>query len=606
MVKYNDIYLMAKPRTQLNSTIKSYAFNPQPYHTQLKSIINSIESTNEWKENTFHKILKKHPRDGVGLFSRDQILTGYKYLIQEGEAVFQQRVQDKIKMKPVRSISGVTTVTVLTKPFPCPGKCIFCPNDVRMPKSYLADEPGAQRAERNNFDPYLQTYNRLKALQNIGHNTEKIELIVLGGTWSFYPEEYQIWFIKRCFEALNDFPNIDQRENIQTQNIYEEASKKPFTINGQRATYNQAISHVATHQGKGFFTKSELASWDELFSEHKKNETAHSKCVGLVIETRPDYIDAKEVLKIRKLGATKVQIGIQSLNDTVMSLNKRGHGRKETEKAIELLRQAGFKIHAHWMPNLLGSTVESDIADYKELWSETIRPDELKIYPCSIIANTELNEEFKKGNYKPYSYEELLEVLSSVMPLTPRYCRLTRVIRDIPSTDIVEGNKLTHFRQIAENKITADGERCQCIRCREVKSKEVSFDDLELEVIEYQSSMGKQYFLSYKTKTGDNIAGFLRLSIPDKNHSESNFIEELRNKAMIREIHVYGQVVGIGEHDEGKSQHLGLGTKLIEKAKEIALENSFKELSVISAIGTREYYKKKGFHEDGLYMAVEI
>lgn len=586
----------------LKSGVKTFNFDPQPYKEEFIGIIKSIEQSKEWKENSFHRILKKYPKDGNKLFSRDNVISGYKMLIEEGYCLFKQEIQDKIKMKPTRTISGVTTVTVLTKPFPCPGKCIFCPNDVKMPKSYLSDEPGAQRAERNNFDPYLQTYNRLKALESIGHNTEKIELIILGGTWSFYPEEYQIWFVKRCFEAMNDFPDIDKRAEIKTQNIYEEAAKDVLTINGKRATYNQIISHVALHQGKGFFTQTESSTWEELEAEHRKNETTHSKCVGLVIETRPDYINEKEVIKIRRLGATKVQIGIQSLDDRVMELNKRGHGRAETENAIKLLRQAGFKIHAHWMPNLFGATVEGDIKDYERLWEESIRPDELKIYPCSIIANTELNEEFNKGNYRPYHYDELLQVLSESMAKTPRYCRLTRVIRDIPSTDIVDGNKLTHFRQIAENKITQDGKRCQCIRCREVKSREVSFDELVLEILEYTSSIGRQYFLSYRTKNDDRIAGFLRLSIPDKDFAENNFIEELKNKAMIREIHVYGQVVGIGDKREGKSQHLGLGTKLIEKAKEIAQENEYDELSVISAIGTREYYRKKGFADDGMYM----
>lgn len=586
---------------------RDFSFEPEQYRQELFGILNDVVASKEWDDIRFHKIVKKHPKDKSKIFSRDQIWRGYRYFVEKGEYPASRDLQDRIKMKPIRSMSGVTTVTVLTKPFPCPGKCIFCPNDVRMPKSYLADEPGAQRAERNNFDPYLQTYNRLKALDNIGHNTEKIELIVLGGTWSFYPEEYQIWFIKRCFEALNDFPGIDRRDEIHTQNVYEEADKIPaYTEEGKLKTYNSIISHVAVHKGKGFFSQSEFASWEELFEQHKTNETAHSKCVGLVIETRPDYIDENEVIKIRKLGATKVQIGIQSLDDRVMELNKRGHGRKETENAIKLLRTAGFKIHAHWMPNLLGATPESDIADYNNLWDETIRPDELKIYPCSIIKNTELYKEFQSGNYHPYNYDELLEVLKTTMPLTPRYCRLTRVVRDIPSTDIVEGNKLTHFRQIAENKITEEGKRCQCIRCREVKNMQITMDDLELETLEYNSSIGKQIFLSYKTKKDDKLAGFLRLSLPDKNISQNNFIEELRNKAMIREIHVYGQVVGVGKRSEGKSQHLGLGSKLIEKAKEFAKANNFSDISVISAIGTREYYRKKGFTDEGLYMMSSV
>jgi len=584
---------------------KNYTFDPEPYKEEILQIIRQTESIQDWNKNSLYKILKKYPKDKKGIYSRDQLLAGYKLLVAEGILTYDSVIHDRIKMKPMRTISGVATVTVLTKPFPCPGKCIFCPNDVKMPKSYLSDEPGAQRAERNNFDPYLQTFNRLKALQNIGHNVEKIELIVLGGTWSFYPEEYQIWFIKRCFEAMNDFGVRDQSGTITTQNIFEEADRIPVRAdNGKRRTYNQIISTVAlnTSHSKTFFTNSELAGWDELFQEHIKNETALSKCVGLVIETRPDYITEKEVIKIRKLGATKVQIGIQSLDDRIMDLNKRGHGRKETAHAIQLLRTAGFKIHAHWMPNLYGATVEGDIEDYKRLWDEDIQPDELKIYPTSIIKNTELNDLFERGEFRPYSYNELLTVLTQILPMTPRYCRLTRIIRDIPSTDIVEGNKLTNFRQIAEGTLEQKGEKCQCIRCREVKSRQISMDDLDIEIITYRTPISREYFISYKTKLDDKIAGFLRLSIPELQKSKSNFIEELQNTAIIREVHIYGQVVGIGKKSEGKSQHLGLGTKLLEVAKGIARESNYTSLSVISAIGTRGYYQKKGFVLKDLYM----
>jgi elongator complex protein 3 len=468
-----------------------------------------------------------------------------------------------------------------------------------MPKSYLSDEPGAQRAEMNSFDPYLQTFNRLKAIQSIGHDTEKIELIVLGGTWSFYPVEYQIWFIKRCFEAMNDFGIRDQRDAVRAKNIFKEAANQTEWHTGnKRKTYNEIISAVSLKESKKFFSDDELSTWDELFEQQTINETARSRCVGLVIETRPDYIDEAEVIKIRKLGATKVQIGIQSLDDRVMDLNKRGHGRKETEQAIKLLRQAGFKIHAHWMPNLYGSSVENDIADYRRLWDESIRPDELKIYPMSIIKNTEVFDLYQKGEFTPYSYEELLHVLTNTIPETPRYCRLTRIIRDIPSTDIVAGNKLTNFRQIAEEELKKAKTRCQDIRSREIRHAEVTMDELEQEVLEYNSSAGKEFFISYRTIADDKIAGFLRLHLPDS----TNFVEELDGKAIIREVHVYGQVVGIGQKHDGKSQHLGLGTKLMDKAKEIALLNGFSEIAVISAIGTREYYRKKGFIQTGLYM----
>lgn len=579
--------------------------DPKNYKKELVQIFDEISSIpdNKWSYKKFHKILRKYPKDGSGIFSRNNLVEGYRYLQEESNSPVDQKVLDRIKMRPTRTISGVTPVTVLTKPFPCPGKCIFCPNDVRMPKSYLRDEPGAQRAERNSFDPYLQTYNRLLALHNIGHNTSKVELIVLGGTWSFYPIGYQIWFIKRCFDAMNDFGVKDKRDNVKVRNDFEEADKAPNRkIDGGRKSYNQIINEVVHNKGRRLVSDSEMTDWDELTMAQKKNETSKSRCVGLVIETRPDWINEDEIIKFRKLGATKIQIGIQSLDDEVMILNKRGHGRKETENAIRLLRLGGFKIHAHWMPNLYGSTVENDIEDYSRLWEESIRPDELKVYPTSIISNTGLFDLYKKGEYKPYTYEELLKVMTETMPSTPRYCRLTRIVRDIPSTDIVAGNKLTNFRQIAELELERLEKRCQCIRCREIKGKSVSVEDLELEKIEYDTEVGKEFFLSYKTKAEDKIIGFLRLSLPDKKLIKDHFIEELRDSAMIREVHVYGSVVDVGIKNSKKAQHLGIGTKLIKLAEELALQGKYHKISVISAIGTREYYKKLGFEQGELYM----
>lgn len=580
-------------------------FDPKIYEKELSLIIEDIEELpdKKWSYKKFHKILRRYPKDGKGMFSRDQLVRGYRHLVETGALEFDQNLVDRIKMRPVRTISGVAPVTVLTKPFPCPGKCIFCPNDVRMPKSYLRDEPGAQRAERNSFDPYLQTYNRLLALQNIGHNVTKVELIVLGGTWSFYPEEYQIWFIKRCFDAMNDFGVNDRRDEVKTSNDFEEADKSPARkIDGSRKSYNQIINEVVHNKGKKLVSDTEKTTWEALFEAQIKNEDATARSVGLVIETRPDWINEKEIMKFRKLGATKIQIGIQSLNDKVMEINRRGHGIKETKEAIRLLRMGGFKIHAHWMPNLYGSSVAEDIKDYKRLWRKEIRPDELKVYPTSIIGNTVLFDKYKSGEYKPYTHEELLEVMTSIMPLTKRYCRLTRVIRDIPSTDIVAGNKLTNFREIAENELKRRGLRCECIRCREIKTQQFTTDDLKIEEIKYVSSIGREIFISFRTKIDDKIVGFLRLSLPDKEISKDHFIEELRGSAVIREVHVYGQAVDIGKGDSKKAQHIGLGTRLVKRAEELAKKNGFDKIAVISAIGTRNYYRKLGYELEDLYM----
>jgi elongator complex protein 3 len=346
-----------------------------------------------------------------------------------------------------------------------------------------------------------------------------------------------------------------------------------------------------------YIKKEESTTWGQLEKVQEINETTKSRCVGLVLETRPDYITEEEIVRLRKLGATKIQIGVQSLDEKILRLNNRGHGIKETKKAFELLRLAGFKIHAHWMPNLYGSNPEKDIEDYKKLFGmEEFRPDELKIYPCSLIADTQLFNLYEKGKWKPYTEEELLYVLGRCLSLTPRYCRLTRVVRDISSDDIVDGNKKTNFRQIVQKHLEEKGTEMKDIRYREIRNKKVKESDLVMKVESYETTVSTEYFLEYITNE-DEVAGFLRLSIPKK----KTFIKEIENTAIIREVHVYGSAVGIGKEEKGKAQHIGLGSKLIEKAEEISAKVGFKEISVISSIGTREYYKKKGYELRGLY-----
>lgn len=610
--------------------MKNFTFDVEKHQTLLIALLKEIESYDVLNSQKLAKIVKKYAKENGDIFSKDHIINAYKELAgSHGLKPFNQRLVQQIKMKPVRTVSGVAPITVLTKPFPCPGKCIFCPNDIRMPKSYLSDEPGAQRAERNFFDPYLQTYNRLQALTTIGHTTSKAEIIVLGGTWSYYPEAYQIWFIKECFRAFNEFNKKDDRNRIIKK--YEEMEKKYHDMNRYgmssnpktnkdnlaekeikgitlEKSYNSVISetYVAPERIAGFDAY-QTASWDELFAEQKKNETAEIRSVGLVVETRPDNISEQEVIRIRKLGCTKTQIGFQSLQDDVLSKNKRGHDVAATRKAVNLLRQAGFKIHAHWMPNLYGSDVKKDIEDYKALFEDPdFKPDELKIYPCSLIESAELMQYYQKELWKPYTYEELLEVLTFCLQNTPNYCRLTRVIRDIPSTDIVEGNKLTNFREIAENNLIKLHKKSKDIRAREIRSHMFDENTIEFEDTIYDTAVSTEHFLEYtaklKTSSERKILGFLRLSLPKK----KPFIPELEKSAVIREIHVYGQVVSIGEQDSERAQHLGLGTKLIEQAKRISIENEYKNMAVISAIGTREYYRKKGFIDGELYQHCSI
>lgn len=533
--------------------------------TSIKNIISDINSellSKPKKETDIRKYLRKHPKNGNSLFSKDELIAGYRKLFGSGEIEASPELLARLRMKPTRTLSGVATVTVLTKPYPCPGNCIFCPDIKNMPKSYLPSEPGAQRAVTNKFDPYLQTYNRIKALYLTGHTIDKIELIIIGGTWNAYPEDYQLWFVNECFRAMNEF-DPDKEPEVDLKRL-------------------------------------QCTTWGKLYEQHKINETTKCRCVGLSFETRPDCINEKEVIRMRKLGATKVQIGVQSLDDEILKINNRQHTVKDTKRAFRLLRLAGFKIHIHWMVNLHGSTPEKDIQDYKRLWEKDFRPDEVKIYPTSIIKDTKLHELYVAGQYNPYTVDELKHVLKEIMKKTPRYCRLTRVVRDIPSPEIVSGSKVTNLRQVVEKELIKEGNACECIRCREIKGEKIDIEDLALDRTKYETSVGKEIFFSYRTKGEDKLVGFLRLFIPDKNEGIDHFIDELDNSAIIREIHVYGEVVGVGK-ETGKSQHIGIGEKLIDLSKAEVKRSRYKKLSVISAVGTREYYRKRGFVKSDLY-----
>lgn len=609
-------------------TPKDYSFEYQNYIPQLLGIFKEVSETKDLSHQKFLKILTRYPKDGNKMFSKNNLVIGFKALFEKNNLDLPNDpdLLLKLQMKPIRTTSGVTPVTILTKPFPCPGQCIFCPNDVRMPKSYLSDEPGAQRAERNSFDPYLQTFDRLKALQNIGHDTDKVEIIILGGTWSYYPEEYQIWFIKRCFQAINDFgdeleneysflnthlarpEHRNQPKNTEIIRNVRSGESETETDTTPSLTYNQSIVQNAKHSGQKLHDPHEVADWEELFFQHRRNELNTCRCVGLVVETRPDNISPEEVIRIRKLGCTKTQIGFQSLDDKVLELNHRGHDVEATRRAVQLLRWAGLKIHAHWMANLYGSDMNSDISDFQKMFVDPdFKPDELKVYPCSLIETAELMDYYKKGLWKPYTTEELLNVIIQVIKDTPQYCRLTRIIRDIPGTDIVVGNQATNFRQIAELEMDKRGIIRQDIRSREIKNKKITRQDLVLDIIEYTSSIGEERFLQFVTKNNE-IAGFLRLALPkyEDENKKHPFIAELDDSAIIREIHVYGKTANIGEKTTDKAQHLGLGKELIQKAKEIAIEKGFAKLAVISAIGTREYYRKRGFEDGEMYQVMKL
>jgi elongator complex protein 3 len=494
-------------------------------------------------------VVRRYPLPHGGYLGKHVLVAAYRELTQSGKWAPDPRLLASIRMKPVRTLSGVTTVTVLTKPYPCPGKCIFCPTDVRMPKSYLPDEPGARRALQHNFDPYTQVAARIEALQAVGHPTDKIELLILGGTWSSYRHDYQEWFILRCFDALN---------GVESSNLLEA----------------QAI-----------------------------NETARHRNVGLVIETRPDHVNLRELAWLRKLGVTKVQMGAQSLDDRILELNQRGHTVEDTRRAVALLRAAGFKIVLHWMPNLLGATLQSDRQDFPRLW-DGFSPDEIKIYPNQLLANAELYDYWLRGEYQPYTTEELIDLIADIKPGIPRYCRVNRVIRDIPSTNVVEGNKRTSLRQDVHSELKRRGTRCQCIRCREVRDQRVEVGELQTEDLVYHVGDVEEHFLSFNTPD-DKLAGFLRLSLPGPNAPDAG-LSDLSGAAIIREVHVYGQSLPVGAEAAGAAQHAGLGTRLIRRAERIASHHGYSRLAVIAAVGTRRYYLRKGYRRGDLYLLKDL
>ena len=581
------------------------SFDPQRYERDLLCILSEVRPLPAVSQRDLRRILRKYPRDGKGFFSRSELIAGFRHLAREQGWDDEASFVRKLRKRRIRTLSGVTPVAVLTKPFPCPGRCIFCPSDVRMPKSYLSLEPGAQRATQQGFDPYLQTRVRLQAYHELGHPTDKIELIVLGGTWSFYPEPYRVWFIKRCLDALNDFPGADPAPAPEHPALRDPGEpSEPVRGGLGGASYNQVVSSHLRRRLQGALVGDwERAEWEDLEATQRRNEGARCRAVGISLETRPDQVTPEEVATLRRLGATKVQVGVQSLQDSVLALNERGHDVSVSRRAIGLLRGAGFKIHVHWMPNLYGSTPQADVEDFDRLFDDpAIRPDELKIYPCSLIESAELMRHYRAGSWRPYAREELIEILEHALLHTPAYCRVTRVIRDISASDIVVGNRTANLREVVEERLAAQGRQLQEIRSREIRSGEVDDSRAVLEErATYETSVGLERFLTVTT-AGDRLLGFLRLMLP----KQPAFIEEIRESAMIREVHVYGEVAGIGEPAGARSQHRGFGRRLVARAAELARGAGYSDLAVISAIGTRSYYARLGFTRGRLYQHLRL
>src|SRR6056297_1877183 len=345
----------------------------------------------------------------MNLLKNADVLAMYRELVDKGEIEAEKSFVQALKKRAIRTLSGVAPIAILTKPYECPGNCLFCPTEKDMPKSYLSNEPAVMRAIATKFDPYVQVQTRIRALIRNGHEANKIELIVMGGTWSYFPDDYQEWFLKRAFDGAN--------------------------------------------AGLG-----EAQDAPDLATAKKINETAKFRIIGLTLETRPDYIDEKEVKKMRSYGCTRVELGVQHVDDKILKANKRGHYRAATIKATKLLKEAGFKVTYHMMPNLYKATPASDLAMFKELFSNPdFQPDQIKIYPTVVVKGSELYEMLKNGDYIPYSDEVLRKLLVNIKLEIPRYVRIIRLIRDIPEESIEDGNKITNLREMLQQDLKKQG-----------------------------------------------------------------------------------------------------------------------------------------------------
>ncbi|PKL72646.1 tRNA uridine(34) 5-carboxymethylaminomethyl modification radical SAM/GNAT enzyme Elp3 [Candidatus Kuenenbacteria bacterium HGW-Kuenenbacteria-1] len=528
----------------------------------LQKIIKNLIKLKPKNDQELSKIKRKICKEFKMVpFSNSDLFEIYQKFLKEKKISKQSWLENLLKKHPIRTLSGVAVVAILTKPYPCPGKCFYCPTEKEIPKSYLSNEPAVMRAVLCKFDPYKQIQVRLKSLEATGHPTDKVELIIMGGTWTYFPERYQNWFIKRCFDALNN------------------QNKKKLTLKKLQ----------------------------------KINEKAKHRCVALTLETRPDFINLKEIKRMRELGCTKVELGVQALDDSILQFNIRGHKVEQIIQATKLLKDAGFKVCYHMMPNLPGSTLNKDFKMFEKLFNDfNFKPDLLKIYPCVVTKNSELYYFWKQGKYQPYSTQQLINLLIKIKTIVPRYVRIIRVIRDIPSTSVEAGNKISNLREIVQQEMEKQNLKCQCIRCRQVKTLEQKIypdvhhgkqktkkQNLKLFSEKYEASNGIEYFLSFEDAQQKNLYAFLRLRIL---HKPNEQLLILKNAAIIREVHTYGQAVMIGEKDKKAIQHFGLGKKLIFEAEKIVQNLGIKKICVISGIGVREYYRKLGYRLKDEYM----
>jgi len=496
--------------------------------------------------------------------------------------------------KRTRTISGVSPVAVMTEPSYCPhGKCTMCPGGPGsvfgdVPMSYTGHEPATMRGMRAGFDSYIQVFNRLEQYILLGHNVDKVELIIMGGTFPATSKEYQERFVTGCFKAMNDFSELFFEEGVLNIDKFREFFEVPKTV-GDKEILERIQEKIKA-----------LKADSTMEKEQKRNETVKVRCIGLTVETKPDWGFLRHGNEMLTQGCTRVELGVQTLHDDVLKKINRGHTLNDTKESIRTLKDLGFKLNFHFMLGLPLMNREKDIEAMKELFDNPdYRPDMLKLYPCMVSSGTVLFNQMKRGEYKPITTEEAADIISEGERYVKRYCRIMRVQRDIPPKFMEAGVDRSNLRQYVDKLADKKGIKCQCIRCRELGRHDKN-DEIVYNEIEYEASKGKEFFISADTKRQDAIVGFVRLRYP------SQFLrkEITEGSALIRELHVYGNVAELGE--EGDIQHKGVGKKLLELAEKQAKKDGKNKIVVISGIGAREYYRKLGYELEGPYMVKDL
>lgn len=490
------------------------------------------------------------------------------------------KIAPVIKKKPTRTISGVAVVAVMCRPHKCPhGRCLYCPESNKAPPSYTGEEPAALRARMFDFHPYRQTYNRLLQLESIGHPLDKVELIVMGGTFPSYFLCYQEWFITKCLEAMNDFGIKSPEEKIKVKSETHMDVPEKFVY---------------------------------LKDVQQTNETSKVRCVGMTFETRPDYCKVPDVDRMLNMGVTRVELGVQTVYNFIYKRVERGHRVEDVVESARILRDSGIKVAMHLMPGLF-SDFDRDMRIFKRIFNDSrFKPDMLKIYPCLVTEGSKIHDMWKRGEYSPYTTEEAVELIAEVKKILPKWVRTMRIQRDIPSPLIEAGVKKSNLGELVYRKLADEGASCKCIRCREVGHRaaegvETHFDDIKFLREDYDAGEGREIFLSFEDVKADVLVGFLRLRMPSE---KAHRVEVDDKTALLRELHVYGPMAKIGDLGQKQAeiwQHMGYGERLLAEAEKVASEEYDKnKLLVVSGIGARDYYKKFGYTREGPYMAKRI